>query len=99
MSIPASRHLYHDSRLSYMYLSSISCGPERVQRSLRIDTIAMVGNPENDQDPQNLVRIRSHPSYEGIYDPANYQNLNARDATVGSEADNKRQAYSNWERY
>lgn len=41
----------------------------------------------------------SHPSYEGVHDLANYMNVNVRDTPIGTEADDKGQAYSNWERY
>ena len=66
----------------------------QVTQAVSLDTLAndlAFTNPD-----QNT---KSHPSYEGVHDPANYNNLSARDTPIGTEADDKGQAYSKRERY
>ena len=87
------------SKLSFGNLLQSSKGTEVIQE-VSLDTVAIAGNSENDLAFTNPDQdMESHSSFECIHDPAKFTSVNATDTTTGTEIIDRRQAYSNPERY
>ena len=71
-----------------------------VTQDVSLDTVAIAGNSENDPGFANPDQdMESHPSSECIFDPTKYTSVSFTDTATGTEANDKRQAYFNSERY